>query len=306
MAKRVIVARKEQDLGQRPGLDLGIKFVDQLVQGVRRTDVVGNLAFAGVGKTTGLIRQSWALYLQDVVPMFISLEMEESELTDKFDAMASNISSSALRARQLNQTDWEAYERAAERARERAIKSKADMIIVDDTEGEATVDRIAAFVQRWQPGAVFVDYVSLLSAHRDIRSDWERVTYITRSLKRLARSMRVPVFVAAQSSREAEKSGPTLDNIAYSLSLAQDANILIGYHQTEEMDAIRKVEVRLLKNRASRKGNSFEFWDRDRMIFEPWTSSHEWRIRDMTTEAPPPPTSNGVVPSALLRPSPPS
>lgn len=272
MANRIIVARKEQESGKRPGIDLGFRDVDALVSGIRMTEYVAFIAYTNMGKTQGMIRGAHSSYMQDVLPMFVSLEMESEELYDKWDAMAAGISSKAMRARELKPDDWEKWEIAAQKAKD----SSNDIIVIDDLRGSATVDRIAAHAERYSPGLICVDYVSLMEAHREIRSDWERVQYISRSLKRLSRAFRIPVYAAAQCNREAERDGPTLDNIAYSTAIGQDANVVIGFHQIPEWVGIKKVEVRLLKNRGGPKGDFFEMWNRDLMDFAPWSREHEW------------------------------
>jgi replicative DNA helicase len=129
-----------------------------------------------------------------------------------------------------------------------------------------------------------VDYLSLMDSIRKASSDWERVKDVSSSLKALARSMRVRIYAAAQNNREAFQEGPTESNIAFSSSIFNDCNVMVGYHQTAEWTRIGKMQVRLLKNRGSDKGppgdsgyyECYEHWDRDRMIMEEWTPAHEW------------------------------
>jgi hypothetical protein len=264
---------KEQDSGVRPGIDLGFSYPDSLIQGVRPTEVVAFLAYTNIGKTQGLMRATHQAYLQNMPPpLFVSLEMEADEIFEKWDAMSAGISSMAMRARHLKPEDYQRWEQAVKRVE----GSSSDIVVIDDTRGAATVDRVANLAERYKPGVIAVDYVSLMQAHRDIKSDWERVTHISRGLKQLARALKIPVYVAAQSNRLAESEGPTLDNIAYSISVGQDANIAVGFHQTPEWAKMNKVEVRLLKNRGGPKGFSYERWDRDRMFFEVWRKEHEW------------------------------
>lgn len=276
MADRIVIARKEQNLGLSPGISLGYPLVDHYVKGVRVTEYVAFIAWQGVGKSTGLVRGAFHSYLQSLNCMFVSLEMEDMEVTEMFDTMATGLSEQAMRARELKPDDYEAWERAAERAK----NASNEIIVIDDTEGAPTVDRLAALVERYKPDILCVDYVSLMEAHRDFAGkDWERVTNISRALKRLARTFRIRVFAAAQCSREAEREGPTLDNIAYSTAIGQDANIVIGFHQTPEMERAMKMEVKLLKARKGPKGNYMEMWNRDRMRFETWSRQHDFELR---------------------------
>jgi hypothetical protein len=61
--------------------------------------------------------------------------------------------------------------------------------------------------------------------------------------------------------------------------------VMIGWHQDAAMARDKKVQGRLIKNRNMDKGppgdsgyfEFYEYWDRDRMIMEPWTAQHPWR-----------------------------
>jgi replicative DNA helicase len=132
-----------------------------------------------------------------------------------------------------------------------------------------------------------VDYVSLMEGQRRAASDWERVKDVSQSLKRLAATMGVRVYAAAQNSKDAALNGPSEDNIAYSSAIFYDCNVMVGWHQTAAWARVDKMQGRLIKNRGGDKGppgdsgyyEFFEHWNRDRMTFEPWTTNHEWQAK---------------------------
>ena len=276
MTERLITTRRQQEEGEIPGVKLGIPQVDDYVHAVRSSEVVVHLAPAGIGKSQGLIRSAMAAYEQGDNVLFFSLEMEAEEIWEIFDAQAARLSRTALRRRQLGEPDYERWERAAARV----AMAKNNIIVYDDTDGAPTIDKLAARVDQHRPDTVCVDYISLMAAGMQVKADYERVMLISRALKQMARSYKVRVYAAAQSNRDAYSDGPTLDNIAFSLAIGQDANIAIGYHQDPEMAKINQMQVRLLKNRNGDKPAAaewaFEYWDRDHMSFENWSSKHTW------------------------------
>jgi replicative DNA helicase len=281
MDERILAIRKQQDAGELPGVPTGISGIDRYVRVVRNSDLVVHCAPSSRGKTQGLVRSAIHAYRHSKDNgLFFSLEMDADEIWEMFDAEAARLSRKAIRHRELGKDDYGAYEEAAARVK----AAENDIVVVDDVAGSATVDKLAALVERYHAKTVCVDYLSLMDSMRKASSDWERVKDVSSSLKALARSMRVRIYAAAQNNREAFQDGPTESNIAFSSSIFNDCNVMVGYHQTAEWTRIGKMQVRLLKNRGSDKGppgdsgyyECYEHWDRDRMIMEEWTPAHEW------------------------------
>ncbi len=86
---------------------------------------------------------------------------------------------------------------------------------------------------------VVVDYLQLMSS--DSRNDnrVQEVSYISRSLKVMARELNVPVLAAAQLSRAVELRAdkkPILSDLRESGSLEQDADIVMFIHRPDLLD----------------------------------------------------------------------
>lgn len=284
MASRLAMVKAQQDAGVVPGIKLGIPQVDVYVHRVRDTELVVFCGASGKGKTQLLTRCTIAGYEQDQNALFVGLEMEESEIWEMFDARVAELSRTAIARRELSKDDYERYARAAERM----AAARHDIVVKDDLDGAPTIDKIAALVERHSPDILAVDYVSLLAADTGGKvSREESIALISRSLKMLARSRKIKVYVAAQNNRDAMVDGPTEHNIAFSQTIFNDCNIMVGVHQDGEMEKVGKVQLRLIKQRAGAKGpigasgysEFLEHWDRDMMVFEDWTGSHEWSMK---------------------------
>jgi len=283
MGERITRIKSQQNSGERPGVSTGMPQLDRYVHSVRPSDFFVHCAFSGRGKTQSLVRSAIQAYKEGDSVLFFSLEMDADEIWEMFDAEAARLSRNAIRKRELGSSDYELYEEAAARVR----AAENDIIVVDDVAGSPTVDKFAAMIERYGTHTNCVDYVSLMQSHLKASSDWERVKTISASLKALSRSMRVRVYAAAQNAKDAALNGPTEDNIAFSSSIFNDCNVMVGYHQTAEWARVGKVQGRLLKNRGGDKGppgdsgyyEFYEHWDRDRMIFEDWTQQHDWMAK---------------------------
>jgi replicative DNA helicase len=279
MADRIDRIRQQQESGQLPGVPTGIAGLDEYVRSVNAGEFFVHCGFSSRGKTQGLVRATIPAYKAGDVVLMNSLEMSAPEIWEIYDAEAARLSRKAIRFRELGKDDYEAYAEAAARVRQ----ARNDIIYVR----VPTVDKLAAMVERYGAQTVSVDYVSLMESQRKASSDWERVKDVSQSLKRMAGDMGIRVYAAAQNSKDAALNGPTEDNIAYSSAIFYDCNVMVGYHQTPEWARMNKVQVRLIKNRGNDKGppgesgyyEAYEHWDRDRMVFEPWTDAHSWDLR---------------------------
>jgi replicative DNA helicase len=119
-------------------------------------------------------------------------------------------------------------------------------------------------------GAVFIDYLQLMVAedgpHRANKPRHEILSEITRRLKLLAEEVNVPIFVAAQVNREAEKSTaglPELHHLKDSGSIEMDADIVILIHRWDRNDPNDRpgiADLNVAKNRDGETGRVEVRW----------------------------------------------
>ena len=98
------------------------------------------------------------------------------------------------------------------------------------------MQQIQAKLRRNKPDIVFIDYLQLLQAPADKRgrSRVEEVSAMTRDLKIMAKELNIPVMVAAQLRREAEKGRrPALADLRESGSIEQDADLCMFLHRPD-------------------------------------------------------------------------
>lgn len=284
MASRVKVAREQQESGAIPGVATPHRGLDPYLPSLKPTQFVVFTAASGVGKTTGLVRQGIEAFEAGKNVTMVSLEMDDEEIWEMFDARYAQLSRKAIERRQIGAEDWSRYEQAASQV----ARAKNEVSVICPS-GDVTIDVLAGYVERTRPDVLLVDYVSLMKPIIKAKhSEWESVSEISAALKQLARHFRIVVCAAAQNNREAVDVGPTENNIAFSKTIFNDCNVMIGYHQDAEMQRVGKVQVRLIKNRRGDRGplgpsgyfETYEKWDRDRFLFEPWSDAkHAWGAR---------------------------
>ncbi len=83
---------------------------------------------------------------------------------------------------------------------------------------------------------IIVDYLQLMGSDSRSENRVQEVSYISRSLKVLARELNVPVLAAAQLSRAVEQregKRPVLSDLRESGSLEQDSDIVMFIHRAD-------------------------------------------------------------------------
>ena len=269
--ERIERYEKGQDLNR--GIKMGIPDFDRLTLGIQPHEFVSIVGWQGTGKST---LTQWILFnawMQGKTCMCISLEMEAPALFRKWDTMLTNFEYHRLKSHELSPSDVELW-----RTRAQMVKEKKCDIIVKDDVMSCSVDYVYAEAMRYKPDLLAIDYVSLMDTSRSGGNQmWEKVTYLTQALKQIARTSGIPIIAVAQTNIASADSGAKLDNIAYSRSIGQDSDIVLGLHQDDEMKENQRMSVRMLKNRDGSTAISDLLWDMDHMKFEPFNEGEFFR-----------------------------
>jgi replicative DNA helicase len=141
-------------------------------------------------------------------------------------------------------------------ARAAGILSTAP-IWIDDTPG-ITLLEIRSKARRLKAdndiGMVIVDYLQLIQGPTDSESRQQEISQISRSLKALAKELKVPVVALSQLSRAPEqRSGdhrPQLSDLRESGAIEQDADLVMFVYRQEMYDGPTDKDGNSLEGRA--------------------------------------------------------
>ena len=263
----------EKPLDGTQGIKMGIPAFDNVCLCIQPYEYVSIIGASGSGKSTLAQYLLMNAYLQNKTPMYISLEMESGALMRKWDTMlVDRLSYMELKAHTLEEKSKKALQNKAAELKKKVNEYKTDILVLDDVRN-CTVDRVYAELVRWKPDICCIDYISLMDSHKQGTS-WEQTMYITQSLKQTARTLKVPIIGVAQTNRSSFQDGPQADNVAGSISIIQDSDIVLGLFSDRDMEKEKRMQVRMLKNRDGMTRNTDLKWDMETMSFEPWRASH--------------------------------
>lgn len=253
---------------QITGLATGYRQLDQLTSGLQPSELIILAGRPSMGKTAFAlnIAEHAAVAQKQPVAIF-SLEMSKESLLLRFLASYARLDMHHFRTGQLSRDE-----------RRRMLDGLGALgevpLWIDDT-GSATVMEMGAKARRLKKdkglGLVIVDYLQLITARGRFGNRNEEVSAISRSLKALAKELRVPMVVLSQLTRapEREDRRPQLSDLRESGAIEQDADVVIfihrpNFYRTElPEEERRKAELMVAKQRNGPTDRlSFVFFER--------------------------------------------
>ncbi|MFQ3566010.1 MAG: replicative DNA helicase [Aggregatilineales bacterium] len=235
------------------GLPTGFRDLDELLGGMQRSDLLIFAGRPGMGKTSFLLSVALnAAKLGGRVAIF-TMEMASDQIVQRFVAMETGINTQRLRTGQLSQQEWARFVQATGRLANLRI-------FIDDTPAINPLQmrtKCRRLLHEYGLDLVIVDYMQLMNAGGGYENNRvQEISYISRSLKELARELNVPVFSAAQLSRAVESrhdKRPVLSDLRESGSIEQDADIVtflyrdVVYNEATEFP--NKADIIVAKHR---------------------------------------------------------
>jgi len=239
------------------GITTGFDFLDNITYGFHKEELIILVARQGVGKSFFALILSARQWNKGNKVLFLTREMSENRIADRFDAIVGKMGYSDFRKGLVDKSYY--LDKLGE------ISGGTDYIV---SQVHGGVSSIAAKIQQYEPDIVYIDGVYLLEDERRASAKWERVTNITRDLKNLAQNYKIPIVGTTQLNRNASEGNIDLSHISYSDSVGQDADIVIGLYDTAEMREIKEKGVKMLKVRDGELKEGRMYWDLDKMEFE--------------------------------------
>jgi len=209
------------------GVASGFTDLDQLTCGFQPSDLVIIAGRPSMGKTAFVLNIAEHVGIESRLPVAIfSLEMSREQLVMRMLSSVSGVDGNRLRRGFLSREDWPLLSRAAGRLSEAPI-------FIDDS-AASTVLEIRAKSRRLKAdnglALVIVDYLQLIRGRDRSENRQQEISEISRSLKSLAKELKVPVLALSQLSRAVESRGgdkrPQLSDLRESGAIEQDADVV--------------------------------------------------------------------------------
>jgi replicative DNA helicase len=233
LAMERIEARDRGDESVR-GIPSGFADLDVKTNGFQRSDLIIVAARPSMGKTSFCLNLAANAALEHKVPVAIfSLEMSRDQLVERLLASEAFVDLHRLRSGGLRPEDYPKLSRAA------GLLGTAP-IWIDDSPALTLLElrsKARRLKAEHDTQLFVVDYLQLIRGGGRQESRQEEISYISRSLKALARELQTPVVALSQLSRAPEQRGgdrrPMLSDLRDSGAIEQDADLVIFIYRPE-------------------------------------------------------------------------
>jgi replicative DNA helicase len=221
--------------GALTGVPSGFKDLDQMTLGFQPSDLVIVAARPSMGKTAFVLNVAQYAAIEANVPTAIfSLEMSTESLLMRMLASEGYVDAQRLRSGALTAQD------ASNLAKAAALLGQAP-IWIDDTPGLSVLElrsRARRLKSQNDIKLLIVDYLQLVQGPANSESRQQEVSMISRSLKALAKELKIPVLALSQLSRASEQRGgenrkPQLSDLRDSGAIEQDADVVLFIYRPE-------------------------------------------------------------------------
>jgi replicative DNA helicase len=219
------------------GVPTGFLDLDRLTAGLQPADLIVIAARPSMGKTA-LALNIAAHAATECEPRvgvaLFSLEMSKEQLVLRMLCAEGRVDSSKARAGYLGERDFPKLAQAAARLSEAPI-------FIDDSSDTSPIVLKAKCRRLMRErnanlGLIIIDYLQLMRSARPGESREKEIAEISRSMKALAKELKVPVVALSQLNRQVETRPdrrPLLADLRESGAIEQDADVIAFIYRDE-------------------------------------------------------------------------
>lgn len=216
------------------GVPTGYHDFDDMTSGLQSSDLVIIAGRPSMGKTTFAMNIAEHVAIKSRSPVLIfSMEMPGEAIVMRLLSSLCRIDQLRIRTGKLSDEDWPRISSTV------SMLSEAPLYI-DDTPGlspaemRARARRLAK--EHGQLGMIVVDYLQLMQVPGHSENRTAEISEISRSLKGLAKELKVPVVALSQLNRGLEQRAdkrPIMSDLRESGAIEQDADVIVFIYRDE-------------------------------------------------------------------------
>ena len=217
------------------GIATGFTDLDRMTSGLQEGDLIVIAGRPSMGKTSLALNIGEHIALASKMPVAIfSMEMGATQLAMRIMGSTGRLDQQKIRTGRLSNEDWERLSTALGRLNDAPIH-------IDETPALNALE-LRARARRLSRqyggklGAIVVDYLQLMQAVGEGENRATEISEISRSLKALAKELKVPVMALSQLNRSLEQrpnKRPVMSDLRESGAIEQDADVILFIYRDE-------------------------------------------------------------------------
>ncbi|MCX5778988.1 MAG: replicative DNA helicase [Elusimicrobia bacterium] len=262
-----------------PGLRTGFADFDKITAGLQPSELIIIAARPSMGKTAFALNIAEHVAMKEKKPVALfSLEMSKESLMLRLLCAAARVNSHSTRQGYISTQNWSKLTTVASRLAESPI-------YIDDSSSLSVLElrarsrRLASDLEArgQQLALIVIDYIQIMRGSSRVESRQQEISEISRSLKGLARDLKVPVVALSQLSRKPEEKGregkPQLSDLRESGAIEQDADVVAfifreGYYKRDDPDKEKSATLIVGKQRNGPTGEINLIFEKEYTRFE--------------------------------------
>lgn len=241
VVERIDMLYSRENKDDVTGVATGFIDLDRKTSGLQGGDLIIVAGRPSMGKTAFSLNIAEHVAINGKLPVAVfSMEMGGGQLVMRMLGSVGRLDQHVLKTGQLQDEHWG-------RLNEAVVKLSDAELFIDETPGLTALEvraraRRLARQQGGQLGLIVVDYLQLMSGSGRSRND-NRVAElgeISRSLKALAKELKVPIIALSQLSRAVEQrtdKRPMMSDLRESGAIEQDADLIMFMYRDEYYNA---------------------------------------------------------------------
>jgi replicative DNA helicase len=228
------IEKLQQHKGLVTGVPTGFVDLDEMTSGLQPSDLVLVAARPSMGKTSFVLNIAQHIGARTEMTVgFFSLEMSKEQLFMRMLTSEARIDAHRFRSGYLNEKDYGRLSHALGTLAEARV-------FIDDTASIGVLE-MRAKARRLQAEhglhLLIIDYIQLMQGRGRFESRQQELASISRSLKGLAKELKIPIIALSQLSRAPEARSdhrPQLSDLRESGALEQDADVVMFIFREEQ------------------------------------------------------------------------
>lgn len=262
--KRHIEIQKDPSLLR--AIPTGIEELDKLFGGLRPSEFGLITAGTGVGKSIMLLDFAFNCYLGHGDILYITIEMPENQLRERFYCRLSGIEYNNFRSYKLDENHWKHIDKKIKKLDDHDYKFGI-MDLPQSCDVKVLKDEIEEYLKREknrEPKLILIDYMNIMKGG----FDWSKQLEISVEIKQLARYFKIATWSANQlQGSKHDKQDVKIGDMGFAKNIADNVDIGIGLGLTDATEEEEIFRVSFTKTRDF-KGKGFMLHgDRGRMTF---------------------------------------
>jgi len=222
------------------GTSTGYKDIDKKLLGLQNGDLIIIAARPSMGKTALALNMVENIVTNKEIEggvLVFSLEMPAESLTTRLLASHAKIDQQKVRSSNMNKNDLNKFMESSSKLKDLPLYID-DSSMLTPMELRARARRIA----RQEPNGlslIVVDYLQLMQLPVSTENRVNQISEISRSLKMLAKELKVPVVALSQLNRQVEQRPnrrPIMADLRDSGAIEQDADVILFIYREEAYD----------------------------------------------------------------------